>query len=83
MKTLSNGYYAVTLQVSPETVAFARTAARNGFYGVEDYLNAVLNTAMLREMDEAKARQTVGGGPAEQPAASPETASDDWDDLPI
>lgn len=84
MKRLSNGYYVVKLQISPEAVAFARVAARNGFYGVEDYLNAVLNMAMLWEMPEVETRATVTGSLAGQMRIqSPGGVSDEWDDLPF
>lgn len=45
----------ITMQVSPAVYAFARTHYRAGaFLGPRDYLNAVLNTAMLEEMERAE-----------------------------
>lgn len=52
VRKLDNGAYALTLQVSADVLRFAvREAKRGGFVGPADYLNAVLNTAMLREME--------------------------------
>ena len=43
----------VTLLISEDTFAFAeRMAEEDLFYEPEDYLYAVLNSALLREMDE-------------------------------
>lgn len=53
MKKLTSGLYEVRLQVSPDFIKFAARAAKApGYFGVEDYLNAVLNMAMLYEMDD-------------------------------
>lgn len=53
MKRLPSGYYEVRVQVSADVMRFAIREARSGGYsGPADYLNAVLNTAMLREMED-------------------------------
>lgn len=53
IKKLESGLYAVTLMVSEDVIRFVhREAKRGGFRGPADYLNAVLNTAMLREMED-------------------------------
>lgn len=50
---LDDGAYAVSLWLSADVLRFAvREAKRGGYVGPADYLNAVLNTAMLREMEE-------------------------------
>jgi hypothetical protein len=47
------GRRRVFLQVSEEKYAFARAMAdRHGYFGPDDYLNALLNTAVLTEMDD-------------------------------
>jgi hypothetical protein len=47
------GVRRICLQVNEESYAFARAMAdRHGYFGPNDYLNALLNTAMLTEMDE-------------------------------
>ena len=49
-----NGYQRVILQVSDEFFAFAEAMARAGrYFGPADYLNAILNTAILAEIDSA------------------------------
>lgn len=50
---LDNGAYAVSLWLSADMLRFAVKQARTGgYFGPADYLNAVLNTAMLREMED-------------------------------
>jgi hypothetical protein len=52
MKRLGSGYFVARLQVSEDVARFAAQAAqRGGYFGAQDYLNAVLNTAMLEVMD--------------------------------
>jgi hypothetical protein len=44
----------VVLQVSDEFFAFAEAMAKHGgYFGPADYLNAILNMAVIREMDDA------------------------------
>ena len=55
----------VTLLISEENFAFAeRMAEEDLFYSPEDYLYAVLGTALLREMDEQDCgpNEDEGGG---------------------
>ena len=67
IKKLDSGLCAVSLSVSEDVIRFALREAKRGEYlGPADYLNAVLNTAMLREMEdepitaeERKARRKV------------------------
>jgi hypothetical protein len=50
------GYQRVILQVSDEFFAFAEAMAQaGGYFGPADYLNAILNTAILAEIDNAAA----------------------------
>ena len=43
----------VKLQVAPEAYRFAESqVGKGGYVGAVDYLNALLNTALLRVMDE-------------------------------
>lgn len=52
MKRLKNGSYAVRLVVSARVAEAAlREAKQTGCFGPDDYLNAVLNTAMLDVVD--------------------------------
>jgi hypothetical protein len=52
IKKLDNGLYGVTVMVSENVIRFAQLEAkRGGYLGPADYLNGVLNTAMLREME--------------------------------
>ncbi len=47
MKKLKGGCYEVRLVLAPDVVAFAETQWQKlGHLSVEDYLNAVLNTAL-------------------------------------
>jgi hypothetical protein len=44
----------VILQVSDEFFAFAEAMAKHGgYFGPADYLNAILNMAIITEMDDA------------------------------
>ena len=44
----------VILQINPEFFAFAEAMAKNGgYFGPADYLNALLNMALITEMDSA------------------------------
>lgn len=53
IRKLGSGLYAVTLMVSEDVIRFAhREAKQGGYLGPADYLNAVLNTTMLREMED-------------------------------
>lgn len=52
IKRLNNGAFAVRVQVSADVMRFAQHAARRGgYFGPADYLNAILNTAMLEAME--------------------------------
>jgi hypothetical protein len=52
MKRLENGSFVARLQVSEEVARFAaRAAKQGGYFGARDYLNAILNAAMLAEME--------------------------------
>jgi len=43
----------ITLQISDEFYEFAKLRAEDdGFFGTEDYLNGLLNTALLGDADE-------------------------------
>ncbi len=43
----------ITLQISDEFYEFAKLRAEDdGFFGAEDYLNGLLNMALLRDADE-------------------------------
>ena len=54
--------------MSDEHYAFARAMAdRHGFFGPDDYLNALLNTAILTEMDEQDWPVERGGSSAAGP----------------
>jgi hypothetical protein len=53
IRKLDGGLYAVSLSVSEDVIRFAlREAKRGGYLGPADYLNAVLNTAMLHAMKD-------------------------------
>lgn len=50
MKKLKGGCYEARLVLAPDVVAFAETQWQKlGHLSVEDYLNAVLNTALFHE----------------------------------
>jgi hypothetical protein len=52
--TRRNGYQRVILQISDDFFAFAEAMAKTGgYFGPADYLNAILNTAILAEIDSA------------------------------
>lgn len=52
--TKRSGYQQVILQVSDEFFAFAEAMAKaGGYFGPADYLNAILNTAILADIDSA------------------------------
>jgi hypothetical protein len=47
------GMRRVSLQVSEEDYVFAQAMSdHHGYFGPEDYLNGLLNMALIREMDE-------------------------------
>ncbi|MCW5625507.1 MAG: hypothetical protein KIT73_12395 [Burkholderiales bacterium] len=89
MKKRRSGYFEVRLQIHPDMWEFAALAARNGsaYADVEDYLNAILNTALATEMSlvEEQAQRwlsIVKGARTSQAAPRPLTG-DDGDDLPL
>lgn len=89
MKKRRSGYFEVRLQIHPDMCEFAALAARNGsgYADVEDYLNAILNTALATEMSlvEEQAQRwlsIVKGARTSQAAPRPLT-SDEGDDLPL
>jgi hypothetical protein len=44
----------IVLHISPEFFAFAEAMAKDqGYFGPADYLNAILNMAIITEMDSA------------------------------
>jgi hypothetical protein len=44
----------IVLDINPEFFAFAEAMAKHeGYFGPADYLNAILNMAIITEMDEA------------------------------
>lgn len=75
---LKNGSRLVGLKVNAEAWAWAESTWRDGGYtGPEDYLNAVLNMAMLQEQDLAA--QEAAQGKAFVPGPS----GDLDDDIPF
>lgn len=61
MKRLKNGSYAVRLVVSADVAEVAaREALSTGCFGPEDYLNAVLNTAMLEVVGSEGREESPG-----------------------
>ena len=66
----------IVMQVSPEFFAFAEMMAdKEGYFGAVDYLNGVLNMAVLTAMDEEEDQEERCEGPAR--AMSPD------EDLPF
>lgn len=64
-RKLKGGGYAVLTVLSPEVMGYARRQWRPlGYVCVEDYLNALLNTAVLEEMERS--------------GALPELTPEDW-----
>lgn len=64
-KRLADGSRLVPVQVNAKAWALAEAVWEEGGYlGPEDYLNAVLNMAMLHELDRhaAKGQGTAGNG---------------------
>ena len=74
-KKLKNGSCLVTLQVDEKAWALAELVWQRLLYtGPEDYLNGVLNTAMMYECDrhyDAEEQRTGGSGSPPPGAAQP------------
>lgn len=83
MMSRRKGYQRVSVQVSGELFAFAQAVAESeGYFGAADYLNALLNTALLAEIEASHALPRRHD---EQCAAEdgPPPAADPDDDLPF
>ena len=78
MKKKRSDYVWVKLQISREYADFAESRWRKlRYFGRDDYLNALLNSAVMRDMDDEEERKNRPPKPPDDP-----DDPDNWPDDP-
>jgi hypothetical protein len=86
---LKDGSRLVGLEVDAEAWALAESVWRNGgYFGPEDYLNAILNGAMMAELNRHEAAEGQGteepySPPPPLPSRGARSPNDLDDDIPF